>query len=112
MEDLARREQEFQDEYHDESGDRRVWISHREDEDARYEQGLPTGWFSFKKLWLFMGPGFLMSIAYLVHKFHFSVSLLLLCLYQVSQQVPTTRMRDSCPFLYCSQLTMLRGQAL
>lgn len=66
MEDLARREQEFQDEYYDEGGDRRVWISHREDEDERYEHGLPRGWFSFRRLWLFMGPGFLMSIAYLV----------------------------------------------
>ena len=27
---------------------------------------LPAGWFSWRKLWLFTGPGFLMSIAYLV----------------------------------------------
>ena len=57
---------EFQDEYYDESGDRRVWISEPTEDDERYEHGLPRGWFSFRRLWLFMGPGFLMSIAYLV----------------------------------------------
>ena len=57
---------EFQDEYYDESGDRRVWISEPREDDERYEHGLPKGWFSFRRLWLFMGPGFLMSIAYLV----------------------------------------------
>ncbi|KAK9832478.1 hypothetical protein WJX81_000083, partial [Elliptochloris bilobata] len=29
------------------------------------EDALPPGWFSWRKLWLFTGPGFLMSIAYL-----------------------------------------------
>jgi hypothetical protein len=58
--------QEFLDEYFDESGDRRVGISEAFSDDGRYEDGLPSTWFSFRKLWLFMGPGFLMSIAYLV----------------------------------------------
>ena len=66
--DLARGGEEFQDEYFDESGDRRVHISNQ-DEDVQYEHGLPRGWFSFRRLWLFMGPGFLMSIAYLVSFF-------------------------------------------
>ena len=57
---------EFIDEYIDESGDRRVGISEDIDEDGHYEHGLPANWFSWRKLWLFMGPGFLMSIAYLV----------------------------------------------
>ena len=30
------------------------------------EDVLPKRWFSWRKLWLFTGPGFLMSIAYLV----------------------------------------------
>lgn len=32
------------------------------------EDALPAGWFSWRKLWLFTGPGFLMSIAYLVRR--------------------------------------------
>ena len=29
-------------------------------------ESLPPGWFSWRKLWAFTGPGFLMSIAYIV----------------------------------------------
>jgi len=58
--------QEFIEEYFDESGDRRVGVSEAFSDDGRYEDGMPSTWFSFRKLWLFMGPGFLMSIAYLV----------------------------------------------
>lgn len=31
---------------------------------------LPPNWFSWKKLWKFTGPGFLMSIAYIVSPFY------------------------------------------
>ncbi len=66
--------QEFIDEYFDESGDRRVEISEALSDDGRYEDGLPATWFSFRKLWLFTGPGFLMSIAYLVRVATFHIS--------------------------------------
>lgn len=54
------------DDFCDEDGiDKRVGIasstSSDDDDDA-----LRQGWFSWRKLWLFTGPGFLMSIAYLV----------------------------------------------
>ena len=29
-------------------------------------EALPPGWFTWRKLWAFTGPGFLMSIAYIV----------------------------------------------
>ena len=29
-------------------------------------ESLPPGWFTWRKLWAFTGPGFLMSIAYIV----------------------------------------------
>lgn len=56
-------------EYTEDGVDRRVGtdlygLEEGEAEEWRY--GLPKGWFSLKKLWLFMGPGFLMSIAFLV----------------------------------------------
>ena len=36
-------------------------------EEARWDtEHLPANWFSWKKLWRFTGPGFLMSIAYIV----------------------------------------------
>lgn len=36
-------------------------------EDGRWDtEHLPAHWFSWKKLWRFTGPGFLMSIAYIV----------------------------------------------
>lgn len=35
--------------------------------DPAYEgDSLPANWFSWQKLWRYTGPGFLMSIAYLV----------------------------------------------
>ena len=57
------------EDYIDEDGnDRRIGIasssgslSDEDDPDA-----LPKHWFTWKKLWLYTGPGFLMSIAYLV----------------------------------------------
>lgn len=55
------------EEYIDEGGDRRVHITETDSDDGKYELGLPPKWFSFRKLWMFMGPGFLMSIAYLVN---------------------------------------------
>lgn len=58
-------EARFVDDYIDETGDRRISICEGSD-DGRYEHGLPSDWFSLRKLWLFTGPGFLMSIAYLV----------------------------------------------
>lgn len=33
---------------------------------ALWETGLPKGWFSWRRLWAFSGPGFLMCIAYIV----------------------------------------------
>ena len=60
---------QFIDEYIDETGDRRVQISEDHSDDGDYEHGLPASWFSWKKLWRFTGPGFLMSIAYLVCTF-------------------------------------------
>ncbi|CAK0786787.1 hypothetical protein CVIRNUC_010001 [Coccomyxa viridis] len=56
------------DEFVDSRGDRRVLVSGSEDSGARDDYDgdtLPRGWFSWRKLWLFSGPGFLMSIAYL-----------------------------------------------
>ena len=36
-------------------------------EEGRWDtEHLPANWFSWKKLWRFTGPGFLMSIAYIV----------------------------------------------
>lgn len=58
----------YLDEYIDEAGDRRIRISEGSSDDGRYEHGLPHNWFSWRKLWLFTGPGFLMSIAYLVRE--------------------------------------------
>lgn len=59
-------ESTFNGEYVDEAGDRRVSVAEDASDDGRYREGLPSGWFSGRKLWLFTGPGFLMSIAYLV----------------------------------------------
>ena len=37
--------------------------------DGRWDtEHLPKNWFSWKKLWRFTGPGFLMSIAYIVRQ--------------------------------------------
>lgn len=42
-------------------------LSQAEAPDGRWDtEHLPKNWFSWKKLWRFTGPGFLMSIAYIV----------------------------------------------
>lgn len=45
--------------------DRRIGIASSTESDEE-DTALPKQWFSWRKLWLFTGPGFLMSIAYLV----------------------------------------------
>ena len=56
-----------EEEYQDEGHDLRVSVEELSSNDSPSpEQTLPKHWFSFRKLWLFTGPGFLMSIAYLV----------------------------------------------
>ncbi|EIE23174.1 Nramp-domain-containing protein [Coccomyxa subellipsoidea C-169] len=57
-----------EDEFVDDAHDRRVTTSSPRtlfDDDRYSGDDLPKNWFSWRKLWLFMGPGFLMSIAYL-----------------------------------------------
>lgn len=57
----------MEQEYRENGVDRRVGTDLPEfDDNPEYRNGLPKGWFSLRKLWLFMGPGFLMSIAFLV----------------------------------------------
>ena len=54
------------DDFCDEDGvDKRVGIASSTSSDEE-DEALRQGWFSWRKLWLFTGPGFLMSIAYLV----------------------------------------------
>ena len=77
----SRSELPFQDPSHTPSGgldfldeygkDRRIGVASSTGSDE--EDALPQQWFSWRKLWLFTGPGFLMSIAYLVsfHKQNF-----------------------------------------
>ena len=61
---------EMEREYTQEGVDRRVGTDlYGWEDDADYHEGLPKNWFSMKKLWLFCGPGFLMSIAFLVRQF-------------------------------------------
>ena len=50
----------------DDGGDRRVDTAEPRLDEPAWGDALPKGWFSWRKLWLFTGPGFLMSIAYLV----------------------------------------------
>ena len=38
-------------------------------------ESLPPDWFSWRKLWAFTGPGFLMSIAYIVRAYPCASSL-------------------------------------
>ena len=54
------------DDFLDESGkDRRVCVASTTGSDEE-DEALSEHWFTWRKLWLFTGPGFLMSIAYLV----------------------------------------------
>ena len=57
----------LEEEYQDQGQDLRVSVEELSSQDGpSAEQSLPKHWFSLRKLWLFTGPGFLMSIAYLV----------------------------------------------
>ena len=57
--EICEEEEEYQEE------ERKIWNLHEDLEDKnRNEEELPFQ-FSFKKLWAFAGPGWLMSIAYL-----------------------------------------------
>ena len=56
-------------------------LSEAENCDAAWDtEHLPRNWFSWKKLWRFTGPGFLMSIAYIV-SFSLLHSLLPACIF-------------------------------
>ena len=46
--------------------DRRIAVPEEPDNSQEWGDELPPGWFSWQRLWKFTGPGFLMSIAYLV----------------------------------------------
>ena len=57
----------LEEEYQEDGHDMRVSVDEQSTSDGLDdEHGLPKHWFSWRKLWLFTGPGFLMSIAYLV----------------------------------------------
>jgi hypothetical protein len=43
-----------------------VGVTVVESDDEAWQDDLPKNWFSWKKLLAFTGPGFLMSIAYIV----------------------------------------------
>ena len=48
------------------TSDRRIEVPEEPDSSQEWGEELPVGWFSWQRLWKFTGPGFLMSIAYLV----------------------------------------------
>lgn len=66
------------DEYLDDEGkDRRIGVASSSGSDDDEGDSLPKQWFSWRKLWLFTGPGFLMSIAYLVRLLFLQSNLLI-----------------------------------
>lgn len=55
------------------SVDRRIAVPEEPDNSQDWGDELPPGWFSWQRLWKFTGPGFLMSIAYLVSHLFFEL---------------------------------------
>ena len=79
----------------EDGADKRVGVPSSTGSDEE-DDALPRRWFSWRKLWLFTGPGFLMSIAYLVC--HWSSRLIL------SMLMCCAGLRDMARMLYFTNL--------